>query len=430
MFMKGNIYISANKERIYQILSLILIFGFLKLLVYFGPLLLSIVLKSEINFGKFEYSLNLSQTLTGAFSMGLASAYAYFILKKNRLDLKPIFHLHFVVLTALLCLSVLILPSLLDNLYFGAIIIAVALADQILISGILKLSGQNNKSVIIDTGVYIILFVFVLLIYFKIIDFSFKLWFLLVLLSLVLTSLFYHLKNIKGFKLLISNQFFELYKYAGLILISGPLVVLLTVSTRLYIEWLIDFESVGVYSLYFRLSSFVLIIYRIATILLYRKIFIDEHVKLDKYYSRIISSLFILNILLFSSLPYISNNFLSRLGYDFTESKTLILYCLFQVTFWINTAVFEAVLQRENLVKQFIFILLLSGLILICGLALMNIYNFISLELIVWFNTFIIYFLFFGQQYILIKKEVYYRQSLIVHLVQGSLFIPTIFLIL
>ena len=78
---------------------------------------------------------------------------------------------------------------------------------------------------------------------------------------------------------------------------------------------------------------------------------------------------------------------------------------------------------------QFIFILLLSGLILICGLTLMNIYNFISHELIVWFNTLIIYFLFFGQQYILIKKDVYYRQSLIVHLVQGSLFIPTIFLI-
>jgi hypothetical protein len=430
--MKNNIFsfLSIKRERIYQILSLILVFGLLKLLVYFAPLLLSVVLESEIKFGEFEYSFNLSQTLTGAFSMGLASAYAYFILKKNRLDLKPIFHLHFIVLTALICLIALVFPSLLDNLYFGSIIIAVALADQLLISGILKLSGQNNKSVIIDTGVYIILFVFVLLTYFKIIDFSFRLWFLSILISLVLTCLFYHLKNIKGFKVIISKQFFELYKYAGLILISGPLVVLLSVSTRLYIEWLIDFKSVGLYSLYFRLASFVLIIYRIASILLYRKIFIDEHLKLDKYYSIIISSLFIINILIFYSLPYVLSNFMSNFKYDFTENKTLILCSLFQVTFWINTAVFEAVLQRENLVKHFIFTLLLFGLILAGGLTLINIFNFISLELIVWYNTLIIYLLFFGQQYILMKKGVYYKKSLTVHLIQGAIFIPTIFIIL
>ena len=112
--MKNNIFsfLLIKREIIYQILSLILVFGLLKLLVYFAPLLLSVVLESEIKFGEFEYSFNLSQTLTGAFSMGLASAYAYFILKKNRLDLKPIFHLHFILLTALLCLIALVFPSL------------------------------------------------------------------------------------------------------------------------------------------------------------------------------------------------------------------------------------------------------------------------------------------------------------------------------
>ena len=108
--MKNKIFsFISNKKKMFNILSLIIIFGGLKFLVYFAPLSLSSLLNSDVVFGKFEYSFNLGQSLTGIFALGLASAYAYFVLKNKRFELKPLFHLHFIVLVFLLILFVLIL---------------------------------------------------------------------------------------------------------------------------------------------------------------------------------------------------------------------------------------------------------------------------------------------------------------------------------
>lgn len=430
--MKNNFYlfILDKKKEISNIFSLILIFGGLKSLVYFAPLSLSSLLNSEITFGKFEYSFNLGQSLTGVFALGLASAYAYFVFRNNRLELKPIFHLHFILLISLLILCILISPSLIDNLYFGAIVTAIALADQIFISGVLKLSDKYNKSVIVDSFIYIILTFIVLLMYVKMIDFSFRIWFSSILVSLLCTSLFYHSRKLTGLKKLKLKHFLELYSFAGLILISAPLVVLISASTRLYLEWFINFESVGVYSLYFRLASFSLIFYRIITILLHKNIFIDKHKELDYYYSLIIIGIFIFNIALYFTLPLIFNSFNIFENFNFKGNKGIIICCLFQVSFWINSALFESIMHRENLVVKFIILLLILLSILFIGLTFMNKLNFTSIESIIWFNSFIIFLLFLGQLFIISKKGIYYKKSLIVHLVIGALFLPTIYLII
>ena len=423
------VFLKNKKTELLNLFSLILLFGGLKFLVYLAPLSLSSLLNSDIVFGKFEYSFNLGQSLTGVFALGLASAYAYFVLKNKRFELKPLFHLHFVVLVFLLILCVLFSPSLIDNIYFGAIVTAIALADQIFISGVLKLSNNNNKSVIIDSFIYIVLTVIVLLMYMKMIDFSFRIWFSSILLSLLCTSIFYHSRKLNGLKNLKIKHFIELYSYAGLILISAPLLVLISVSTRLYLEWFLNFESVGIYSLYFRLASFSLIFYRITTILLYKNIFIDKHKELDYYYSLIIIGIFIINVILYFTLPLIFNSFNVFENFNFQENKVIIICCLFQVSFWINSALFESIIHRENLVKKFIILLLILLLILFFGLTLMDKLNFISITSIIYFNSFIIFLLFFGQLFLLSKKGIYYKKSLKAHLIIGSIFIPTILLI-
>lgn len=429
--MKNNIssFISNNKKKLLNVLSLIIIFGGLKFLVFFAPLSLSSLLNSDIVFGKFEYSFNLGQSLTGIFALGLASAYAYFVLKNKRFELKPLFHLHFVLLVFLLILCLLFFPSLIDNLYFGAVVTAIALADQIFISGVLKLSNKNNQSVIIDSFIYIVLTVIVLLMYIKMIDFSFRIWFSSILLSLSCTSIFYHSRKLKGLKNLKIKHFLELYNYAGLILISAPLLVLITVSTRLYLEWFLNFESVGVYSLYFRLASFTLIFYRIITILLYKNIFIDKHKVLDYYYSLIIIGIFIINVVLYFSLPIIFNSFNVFENFNFQENKIIIICCLFQVSFWINSALFESIIHRENLVKKFIILLSILLLILIFGLTLMDKLNFISITSIIYFNTITVFLLFFAELFLLSKKGIYYNRSLKAHLIMGVFFIPIILFI-
>ena len=297
--MKNKILNLLTSGKLKKLVSLLFVFGLLKSLVYFAPFALNKQLHSISTFGEFEYSLNVGQTLMSVFSMGFASAYAYFTLKRNEAKYIPIFHGHFLLITCSLLLVSIFNPKILTNLFFGSVIIAVALAEQLFLSSILKVKNKNNASVIVDTGVYIILTLVLVLNYFKIIPFSFELWFSSILLSLVVTSFIYHLPNINGIKHLTRKEFTEVYKYGLLIIISGPIVYMLTNNTRLFIDFFGTKEEIGIYSLLFRISSFSLIFYRIIGILLYKKFFIDNVQSLDIKYTLILGSVFGINLILF-----------------------------------------------------------------------------------------------------------------------------------
>lgn len=429
--MKNKIFNFLNDRMalIKRIISLLFIMGLLKSLVYIAPLGVNEVLNSITEFGTFEYALNLGQTLMGVFSMGFAGAYAFFVLKQQRENLKPIFHLHFIVLTTGLFLAVIISPGLLGNIYFGAVILGVAFADQLLLSSVLKLSGKNKTSVLLDTGVYIVMTLIVIAVYFDIFKFSLEIWFGSILSLLIINGLFYHSRQLEHRKKVSKKDVFDLYKYGGLIVIAAPLLVLITSNTRLYIEYFSTFENVGMYSFYFRLSSFVLIFYRVLGILLFRKMFVDDHKTLDKYYSLIILGLFILNLFLFLMLPLILTGRYEQFTLTIDQYRWLFLLCFFQVTFWINSSLFEPILQRENKMKH--FIVLLSGcLILLLGtLLILKQFNLISLLNIVWVNAFIIFLLFFGQQWILWQNKIFYKKTLTIHGVIGVLFLFTLFIV-
>lgn len=429
--MKSNIfnYFLDKKSLIKRIISLMFIMGLLKSLVYIAPLGVNEVLNSITEFGTFEYALNLGQTLMGVFSMGFAGAYAFFVLKKERENLKPIFHFHFIVLTTCLVFAVLISPALLGNIYFGASILGVAFADQLLLSSVLKLSGKNKTSVLLDTGVYIVMTLIVIAVYFDIFKFSLEIWFGSILSLLILNSLFNHSRQLGTRNKVTKKDILDLYKYGGLIVIAGPLLVLITSNTRLYIEYFSTFENVGMYSFYFRLSSFVLIFYRVLGILLYRKIFIDDHKTLDKYYSLIILGLFFLNLFLFLILPLILTGRYEEFTLTIVQYRWLFLLCFFQVTFWINSSLFEPILQRENKMKHFIVLLAGCVTLLFGSLYIFKQFNLISLLNIVWVNAFIIFLLFCGQQWILWRNNIIYKRSIMVHGTIGLFFLFTLFLI-
>ncbi|MFV8226337.1 hypothetical protein [Christiangramia aquimixticola] len=410
-----------------RIVSLIFVMGLLKSLVYIAPLGINEVVDSIKDFGTFEYALNLGQTLMGLFSMGFAGTYAYFILKLGKVNLKPIFHFHFILLTSLLVLTALLIPGVLGNIYFGAIVLGVAFGDQILLSGVVKLSGKNKTSVFLDTGVYIIMTLIAVGAYFDLFNFSLKLWFSSVLLLLVLTSVFYHFKNLDNWQKINKEDVYEVYKYGGLIVIAGPLLVLITSNTRLYIEYFSTFENVGLYSFFFRLTSMVLIFYRVFGILLFRKIFVDDHIILDKYYSLIIAGLFIFNLFLFFGLPYLLMGRYEQFTETYESNRFLFLLCFFQVSFWINSSLFEPILQRENKMKFFIFLLLVFLFLMLVSLFLLDFSNLITLESIVWLNAFIIFLLFMGQHWILWNNKIIYKKSLIAHSIIGITFLSTLF---
>jgi O-antigen/teichoic acid export membrane protein len=424
-----NLYLKGNLRAIKRIIVLFFVFGLFKSIAYFAPLGMSKTIDSSETFGEFEYALNLGLMFTGVFSAGLLGAYGYFILKNNHSQLKPIFHFHFITLTALLLVISIINLDILSNNYFGAVIIGIAFADQILIAGILKGEGRNNLAIIIDTGLYIIMAVLVLLMLKNIIEFTHEIWYLSLLLYLFSTSLFYHLPRSKKIFQLDFYSILSVYKFGGLVLLTGPLLVLLASSTRLFINYFSDLENVGIYSIYFRVAAFVLIIYRVVGILLFRSFFVSKHEILDKRYSLLIFALLLFNCLSFFLLPQFLSLINSPFSQAISDNWQLYLLCLFQVSFWINISLFESAFQRENKLKKFILLLIIAVFVLVGTLFLLNKLNLLNLKSIVIINTLIIFLVFYGQQFILKKINITYPKTVRIHSLAGVIYVVAIFFI-
>lgn len=414
-------------SQIKGLIGLLVVFLILKSVAYFAPLLL-IQIISPILYGEFEYSLNLGVILVGLFSFGLPSAYAYFVMKNKRTDLIPIFHLHFILLAFLLLISLLIYPSLLSNSVFGALIIGVAMSDQILVSNMLKANGRNIISVVVDTGIYLVLGVLVFLGLAEYISFTKELWFLSILITHLLFVIIVHARGIQKIKEISKASIIELYSFGLLILITAPLLTLITNSTRIYIEYFNDISEVGFYSFYFRLAAILLVIYRVLYILLFRKLFLENHVKLDLYFTIIIGLLGIASLGLVLVLNSPLSTYIVSSDSPYYPYYHLLPMMFFQVIFWINASFFEAILIREKQVKQFILLLVIILTVLLSTFQLISVYWELSLKLIVIINTWAIFILFLGQQYILIRKKIYYKKTIILHLVFGMIY--ALFLIL
>lgn len=412
--------VQKNKNQIKGVAGLIIVFVILKSIAYFSPLFLSQQI-SPLFYSEFEYSVNLGVILIGFFSFGLPSAYAFFVMKNKREDLLPLFHLHFTILAFLLVITTLILPSLLSNNIFGGFIIGAAMADQVLVANILKAKGRNNLSVVVDTGVYIVLGVLVILIISGFIGFTKELWFLSILIAYSIFAVKMHVLKINKINEIRKTSIIELYGFGLLIFITAPLITLLTNSTRVYIEYFNDISDVGFYSFYFRLAAIVLIIYRVLYILLFRKIFMENHDKLDKYFVIILSLLGFFALTFAIVFNAVISNFIVKKSV-YNDHHDLLPLILFQVIFWINTAFFEGILIRERQLKQFILVLVIQLAIMLIIMHLTRTYGLLSLRSIVIINTWAIFCLFLGQQFILIRKKIFYKKTIIIHLFFGMIY--------
>lgn len=411
-----------NNRKISYFIYLISFFSFLKLLVFVSPIVLKEIISLKV-YGEFEYTFNFGQTIVGVFSMGLVSSYAYFTLAKKQQNKRPIIHMHFLIISIVVSLIAISDLNLLSKPLFGSILIAIALANQQIASGHLKIKNHNFYSIIIDTGVYIILFVLVVLSYTKIIDFSLKIWFSILLVYILIFAVAFHLKNAVSVRLTKRKDFLEVYKYGILVFFSGPLLLLINTGTRIYIEYFFDLEIVGIYSYYFRISSIVLIFSRVIHVLLFKRFFQATHEVLDKQFALLTSVIFVVNILCFLFVNTLSD-FSSNLDLD---DKFLLIICFFQINFWISNSFLEPIIQRKNIVTNFIIVMIILVVIMLCLFVVLNYLNLLTLKSLIWINTLVIYLLFFGQQYILSKEGQLYKKSLFVHIIQGLFFIPTFF---
>jgi len=411
------VHLNHNKRGLLYLFCLFVTYGLVKSIVYFAPLFLNHILGDVTKFGEFEYSLNLGQTFSTIFALGLPNAYAYFVYKEKEKNLNVIFHnIYFAVLVVLVICGACI-PGVFNKMYFNSVLIGVALSNQLFITTYYKLLGKNLLAIIIDCGVYILLLGFGFLIFKEQLVYRLSTWSLIILGYTILMVLKFHFYNIGNFKSIKKSDWWRVIKYGILIVITLFLTSLLTTSTRVYIEYFTNFSSVGIYSLFIRIASAIIIFHRVVVILLYRKIYGDRHVKLDNYFACLILLAIMGGFMLYWLVPYLATRGVPTFVKANISSGNVFLWSILQAISWSSVAVLELVIYRENILDKYIPLLTAILIIMILVLIGYNHFMLLSTLQILKINVLAVLAIPFGQVLIIKKNSHYYKKTFVAHIV-------------
>lgn len=410
-------FIKGKKGKLWSVFCLFIIYGLLKSVVYFAPLFFNRMVNNLFVFGRFEYALNLGQNFSSIMALGLPTAYAYFFFKKKESRLQPLFHLVFIYLSGLL-LVIAIIPGVFGTMYFSSFVVGIAFANQLLITTYYKLSGKNILSVVIECGIYILLLLLSLAIYFKLLIFDFYLWNLIITLYILILNFVYHIKKAFLYRGINKHDWLIVLKYGISIVITGLLTSFLKTSTRIYIEFFNSFLDVGVYSFYIRVASIIIIFHRVVVIFLYRNIYMAAHSILDRYFAIVLSFALVCSFLIYLIVPEMIS-----VHFNKHDGKLLFLLTLFQVLSWASVTLFELIIFRENLLKKYTFIILICLIGMLFFMLVFNGFLHFGLVVLLIINIFFIFLLPFFQFFLLKSNCVYYKNTFVVHLLITCLFL-------
>lgn len=415
-----------SKVQIKNILTLIFFLFVFKSINYVAPILLYHNLNSDSEFGIFEYNLNLGQILSNLMGFGLAGSYGYFIVKESKYKYITIYHLHYLILTCTLILFLVFNINLLHSSIFNYLLIATLLANQVLISTIEKNIGNNILAIFLDSTIYIALFVMIILSSIFKIKFNIFNWNLILFSILVYNLIFVHIKFILSDFNVKFIDFFNVYKHSILLLSSGILILLLCASTRLYIDFFLNKNDLGIFSYYFRISSIVLIFHRAIFILLYNKLFTNDHNTLDSIYYKISLSIAIIIAIILIALFLINFFHKETLSIYNLDNLYLLYLCMSFIFFWSFGSMFEVIFNREKLMKPFLLMIITILFIFCVSLYTLSIYQLLNLNNLIIINTLCVIIYIYSQLYVLNKFSIYYRYSIKSAIIFSFLYILSI----
>lgn len=388
-----------------------IVFSLAKAIIYFVPLLLAEVLSKE-DYGVLEYALAGIATLVSTIiNLGVPGAYPYFILKQKKAFLKEGFYFHSIVLFFFFLMNqILYLNHLLSfNIYF-AFNISYVLANQLFFSTQLKSNEKPVKAVLLDSALYFVLLIYYLIIKTSLINLDFKgaNYFVLIYAAFYIINagkllLKISLKRVIHFYKIIT-------KFSVHILISTFLIFLISVSGRILVEFFFDYETVGIYSYYFRLSAVVVMIHQIANIVYFKKIYtLNPHI-LDNYFYLFFIFIFILSLSFYFIFPKIIIYFSDFFNLTFQNNKAVYFLLSSQMVLWIASALNSNIIDRENLAAKnnirFIVLILL-------GIVTLFIFkDQLTFSRLVFIHFSSIFIACLIQYYSLFKKSIFFCKSL------------------
>lgn len=389
-----------------------LVFTISKSTVYFVPLLLADTL-TEYDFGLLEYALaGLGFVINALISAGVPGSYPYFILRKKDFSVKNGFLLHPIWLVFLfICNQIAFYAFHIKIEYYLAFNISYIIANQVFYSVQLKSHEKATKAVLIDSGIYIVLLLLLILSKTNIVNIDTTIISTFIVGYALIYVVFALLKYVKGEKAKSFDNYKKILKFSKNLMLSTFLIFLITTSGRILVEYFFDFEAVGVYAFYFRLSAIVVMIHQVVNIAFFKKMYTFNTAVLDKYYFIFFIFIFTLSVLIFFVTPYIVGHFSNFFNETYALYKAIYFLLSAQMVVWIASALNSNIIDRENLTSKNnpkFLVLILCSLVVFYVLK-----DSMSLSLLVFIHFTVIFLACLIQYFSLSRKQIYFYKSVI-----------------
>lgn len=392
------------------------LFGFVftiaKGTVYFTPLLLADYLSGE-DFGILEYALaGLGMIVNTVINMGVPGAYPYFVLRKKSNFLNNAFSLHPIILMVPFVVNQIVyFVCHLGISYYLAFNVSFIIANQMFYSTQLKSHEKPVPAVLLDSGIYIMLLLYLITWKFSSLRVDIEGITKVVFFYAILYVIFGVYQIYQADKDRILRKYLKVLKFGVHLLVSTFMIFLITTSGRILVEFFFDFEEVGVYAFYFRLSAVVVMIHQIINIVFFKKIYTLDPRVLDKYFNVFFIIIFVLTLCSFFLAPLVLNRFSGYFIQTYSSNRAVYFLLSVQMVMWIGTALNSNVINRENLAsrnnKSLGFLLVASILVLFL------LKERLTLPLLTLVHFSVIFFTCICQFLNLYQKGIYFKKSIV-----------------
>jgi len=402
------------KKQLFRVSKFSLVYLAVKFNALTAALFLSNLIIDKIQYGLFEYALSLGIILAIPFNAGLQGAYPFFNVKLQKKGYSSIFFFHALIVSGIL------LVFLGGQLFYGpliaekwnlALLVGGIIALQVLLSVIWKSHERIYRAVCLEGGIFILINGYNLYLYTSGHYFEFSLLYTLLFLYLVFlfgTYLYHLIKTMHDFSF---SNYKEALAFGRPVLFAAFLIIILTGSARIFIEYFLGMELVGIYGLYFRLAAVTVLIHQIANIVFFKKIYQSKPEILDHWFGLFCLFLALLALLSYYAVPFFLKGYFTLLAESWNAYHLLFWNLNFQMIVWIGMALYENVIYREELSGKlsiwFMFLILLMALTfwLFHHFAWLDIF---SLTLI---NILILFLACEIQNYLLFKKGIDFHKT-------------------
>ncbi|MFK7935396.1 MAG: hypothetical protein AB8G22_17915 [Saprospiraceae bacterium] len=330
-------------------------FGVMKLSSFFAMLILASLVGDSSVFGTIEFALTGGGFFAILLHAGLTGAYPYFVIQRGELAYRNSYFLHLLVVGIVVLLAqVAIVGFEMDwswkwhlSLLLGALF-----CTQFMLSVSCKSHQRIYAAAAIEGGLFILIN-----------GYNFWLWqwgsgfdyaqlvlilnaYLIVMLILVATQI--NWQQLEG------RRYFSLLRFGFPIALTTFLSLGLTASGRLWIDYFLGTEVVAWYSWWFRLTILSVLFFQIVNTAFFKKIYQTAVTQLDNWFSLFLLGLTVLNIVLLSCFSTFGKTHLLLSELPWQGQQLLIINLQFQMLFWIGTALYENIIQREQLANAFV----------------------------------------------------------------------------